>query len=82
MNRKAFIEGINNNYKYDFGEDYNLITEIMKLPEFEGISTITYSVKMDGKRLKQFIKEKAPYHIEIIKDIDDNKMYELNAWDY
>ena len=82
MNRKAFIEGIDNKYKYDFGEDYNIITEIMKLPELEGISTITYSVRMNGKRLKQFIKEKAPYHQEIINDIDDEKMYELNAWDY
>ena len=81
MNRKVFIEGIKNDFKYDFGANYALITAVMNLPKFENVSTITYSVRMSGKELKIFLKENE-VDKKVIDMLLDDYQYNLEAWDY
>ena len=80
--RKAYIEGISVIYNYDFGPNTFIIEAISHMKEASGDGA-NFSIRLNGKRLKEFIHEHASLDEEnIIKDVLDDEIYELIGLDW
>lgn len=79
--RKAFFEAVDSKFKYDFGPNTFIIEAILNHPKAMG-DGISFEVKLSGTELIEFIKESAPTHLEVIRNIHPGERYTLSGWDW